>query len=174
MSKKEKTKMVVTSTEDTFQKSVIHLETNEDGTVTAKIENINFERLLRITIPFIVGKAKEVYNVASKDPSLKPSQLEELKLTMYDTLNIAFSNALDMFAPDIEARPNISADAILKAQDEILKEEMQKRGFLKENGEINEDFKSDVPPEHKDQLPGQVGIDEILNMKSLKPEEDEE
>lgn len=154
------------ATQEPYRKSVIHLETNPNGTVTAEIHNLNFEKLLRITIPFIVGKAKEVYAVAEKDPNLTHSQLENLKLTMYDTLNIAFSNALDQFAPEIEARPNLSADAILKAQDEILEEEMKKSGFLTTDGKINPDFEPKEPPVYKDQLPGQVGIDELLGNKN--------
>lgn len=150
----------------TYKKSVIHLETNPDGTVTAEIKNLNFEKLLRITIPFIIGKAKEVLGVAAKDTNLNPKQLEELKLTMYDTLNIAFSNALDAFAPEIEARPNLTAEAIIKAQDELMEEEMKRRGFLNSDGQINPNFEPDTPPEHKDQLPGQLSVEEILEANS--------
>lgn len=169
MSKKaDKSKMAVTSTQEPYVKSVIHLETNPDGTVTAEIKSLNFEKLLRITIPFIIGKAKEVLAVAAKDPQITPAQLEQLKLTMYDTLNIAFSNALDLFAPDIEARPNLTADAILKAQNEILEDEMKKRGFLTESGTPNPAFTSDTPPIHKDQLPGQMSVEDILAANAKK------
>lgn len=153
-----------------FRKTVIHIETNPNGDVTAEVKNITFEKLLRITVPFIVAKAKDVLTAAAKDPKMTPRMLEDLKLSMYDTLNIVFSNALDAFAPEIEARPDLTADAILKAQNELMEEEMKKRGFLKENGEINPDFHSDIPPVHKDQLPGQLSVEEILeaNKKSVE------
>lgn len=157
MSKKEQA-----TTQEPYIKSVIHLETNPNGTITAEVKNINFEKLLRMILPFIVNKAKEVLAVASKDKKLTQSQFEELKLMMYDSMNIAFSNALDMFAPDIEARPNLTAEAIIKAQDELLEEEMKKRGFLTQEGKINPDYKSEVPPAYKNQLPGQMSVDEIL------------
>ena len=94
----------------------------------------------------MVRKSKEIMEVAKKDPKLNEKQLEELKLTIYDTLNIAFSNALTMFAPEIEARPDITEDAFLKARNDLLKEEMEKAGYLKSDGTVNPDYK---PAEEK-------------------------
>jgi hypothetical protein len=92
-------------------------------------------------IPVIVQSAKRIYQTAVEQktpnvPALTAAQLEDLKLTMYDTMNIAFSNALDEFAPEIEARPSLSADAILKAQNELLEEEMQAAGYDPTEAEI--------------------------------------
>lgn len=131
----------------TFKKSVIHLETLPNDRVSAMTSNMTFDRMLRMLLPFIVNKSKEVLAAASKDPNLKPSQVHELKETMYDTLNVAFSNALTMFAPDIEARPDITEDAIIRARNDILKEEMMKAGYLTPDGELNKDYK---PKEKKE------------------------
>lgn len=123
-----------------FQPAEIHIYLNEDGSLRSEVKNLNFDLMLRMTIPFLVSKAKAVYKVASEQkmpntPALTEAQLKSLKEDMYDTLNIAFSNALDMFAPEIEARPNLSADAIYRAQQELLKEEMEKRGYNPKTGE---------------------------------------
>lgn len=123
-----------------FQPAEIHIYLNEDGSLRSEVKNLNFDLMLRMTIPFLVSKAKAVYKVASEQktpntPALTEAQLKALKEDMYDTLNIAFSNALDMFAPEIEARPNLSADAIYRAQQELLKEEMEKRGYNPATGE---------------------------------------
>lgn len=125
-----------------FTPAVIHVETTPDGQCVSRTENVNFEMLLRILLPVIVQSAKKVHEAAaeSKIPSLgeiSPSKLAELKVTMYDMMNIAFSNALDEFAPEIEARPSLSADAILRAQNEILEEEMAKAGYNPTQEEIN-------------------------------------
>jgi hypothetical protein len=119
-----------------FKPSEIHLVLQEDGTVQSSVKNLSFDMMLRMTIPFIVKKATEIYEVASKQtspqvPALTKQQLQALKESMYDTMNLAFTNALDLFAPEIEARPHISTDALLKAQNELLEEEMKKAGFLK-------------------------------------------
>lgn len=120
--------------ETEFHPSVIHIETTKDQQLAFQSENVNFETLLRMVIPVIVNSAKKIYQTAAEQktpnvPALTPAQLEDLKLTMYDTMNIAFANALDEFAPEIEARPNLTADAILRAQNELLEEEMQAAGY---------------------------------------------
>ena len=137
---KKTTKTQATGEVTHFQPAEIHLYLNEDGTIRSEVKHLNFNLMLQMVIPFLVQKSKAVYKVAEEQktpntPALTEAQLKELKESMYDTLNIAFSNALDMFAPEIEARPNLSADAIYRAQQELLKEEMQKLGYNPETGE---------------------------------------
>ena len=133
--------MSKTTVTSKFNPSIIHIETNSEGQIVTQTENVNFETLLRMLIPVIVQSAKRIYQTAAEQktpnvPALTAAQLEDLKLTMYDTMNIAFSNALDEFAPEIEARPSLSADAILKAQNELLEEEMQAAGYNPTEAEI--------------------------------------
>ena len=123
-----------------FKPAEIHLYLNEDGSLRSDVKNLNFDLMLRMVIPFLVQKSQAIYKVAAEQktpntPALTEKQLKDLKEHLYDTLNIAFSNALDMFAPEIEARPNLSADAIYRAQQELLKEEMEKRGYNPKTGE---------------------------------------
>ena len=130
-----------------YKSPEIHLVLQEDGTIQSSVQNLTFDLMLRMTIPFIVSKATEIYNIASKQtspkvPALTKQQLQALKEAMYDGMNIAFSNALDSFAPEIEARPNLSADAIYRAQQELLKEDMARLGYDPKTGEkIKEDTK---------------------------------
>lgn len=139
-----KTKNTAPESVDYFKPAEIHLYLNKDGTIKSEVKNLNFDLMLRMTIPFLVQKAQAVYKVAAEQktpntPALTEAQLKELKEDMYDTMNIAFSNALDMFAPEIEARPSLSADAIYRAQQELLKEEMIKRGYDPVTGEKTEE-----------------------------------
>ena len=46
---------------------------------------------------------------------------ETVKAEIYDIINIGASNVLGKFAPEIEVRPNLTTEAILKAENEIIK-----------------------------------------------------
>ena len=54
-----------------------------------------------------------------------PEYRDKAKETIYHYMNERFSAILELFAPDIEMRPNLTVDAIMKAQDELLMSEMQ-------------------------------------------------
>lgn len=128
-------------TETPYRKTSILIETTPDGKIQTKVQNCSFELLLRMTIPLIVEKAKDILSIAEKPktadtPILTSAQRDSLKKYMYDVMNIAFSNALTAFAPEIEARPDLTADALLKAQNDILEEEMRKAGFEAPNQEV--------------------------------------
>lgn len=45
---------------------------------------------------------------------------EQIKGDLYDMANLMFSNVLSQFAPEIEMRPDLTCEAILKAENEIL------------------------------------------------------
>lgn len=52
----------------------------------------------------------------------REARLEKVKDEIYDMVNVAASNILRQFAPEIEMRPNLTAEAILKAENAILDE----------------------------------------------------
>jgi hypothetical protein len=45
-----------------------------------------------------------------------------VKEDLYDMYNAAASNTLNIFAPDIEMRPHLTAQAILEAENKIINE----------------------------------------------------
>ncbi len=49
-----------------------------------------------------------------------PAPIEEIKQNIYDMYNYAATNVLEHFAPELELRPDLTAQAILKAENEIL------------------------------------------------------
>ncbi len=49
---------------------------------------------------------------------------EKAREVMYHFMNERFSALLERFAPNIEMRPNLTVDAIMKAQNELLMSEM--------------------------------------------------
>lgn len=54
------------------------------------------------------------------------AQKEQVKALIFDLVNLKMSAVLESFAPDYELRPNLTAEAIVKAENEILKDEMSK------------------------------------------------
>ena len=123
---KKTTPRPTTPLQQPFVKAEIRMEMTPDGQVKAKVSHCSFDLLLRMTIPVLVEKARAIFATACEDKShpLSETQKDGLKKFMYDTMNIAFANALTMFAPEIEARPDLTADALLRAQNELLEEEM--------------------------------------------------
>lgn len=88
---------------------------NEKNEVRVKINReVNFEEIMQVSFSGILALMNTLLeNVPEED---RPAAKGEL----YDMLNIAASNALSVFAPEIEMRPNLTVDAIMKAEDEII------------------------------------------------------
>lgn len=132
-------------------RSIITLELGSDGKIKATSKNLTFEKVLRMTVPFIVSQAKRLCELAKegdpsgKHPPLTEKQFDNLKISIYDMLNITFANALTEFAPEIEARPDITADALLKAQNDLMKEEMLKNGYINIDGTVNKNYIAKTP-----------------------------
>lgn len=55
---------------------------------------------------------------------------QQVKEDLYDMFNAAASNVLYLFAPEIEMRPDLTAEAILNAENDIIDREYKK--FQKE------------------------------------------
>ena len=51
-----------------------------------------------------------------------PELLQSLEEDMYEMINIGASSLLDKLFPHISARPDLTVDAIMKAEDELIKE----------------------------------------------------
>lgn len=88
---------------------------NEKNEVRVKTSReVNFEEILQVSFSGILALTNTLLeNVPEED---RPTAKE----MFYDMLNIAASNALSIFAPEIEMRPNLTVDAIMKAEDEII------------------------------------------------------
>jgi hypothetical protein len=56
-----------------------------------------------------------------------PDQMkQQVTEDLYDMYNAAASNTLQYFAPEIEMRPHLTTQAILKAEDTLIEQEYQK------------------------------------------------
>lgn len=55
-----------------------------------------------------------------------PAHRPQIKAMLYDLTNQKMSALLETFAPEIEMRPSLTAEALLKAENEVLAAKMPK------------------------------------------------
>ena len=82
---------------------------------------ITFEDLISLTNTVTLGYMNKIKDAAPEDKK------EECVNTLYDTYNFAVSHVLEAFAPEKELRPNLTSQAILEAENAIIR-----RGGLKD------------------------------------------
>lgn len=98
-----------------MEKVTLTIQYNEANEVRVQTDrSVTFEEVMQVVFS---GTLALMNTLAERVPEEdRPAAKEEL----YDMLNIAASNALAVFAPEIEMRPNLTVDAIMKAEDEII------------------------------------------------------
>lgn len=69
------------------------------------------------------------YTISANEGELPKDPTEEqlnkfiaIKTQLYDMYNMAASSVLELYAPEFELRPDLTADAIAKAESDIVKE----------------------------------------------------
>lgn len=83
------------------------------GTVKYKASQaITFPEALQLLSTVILGMMQQT---VEKNPDAKGE--------LYDMLNMAASRTLEQFAPEYELRPNLTAQAILEAENRIIEED---------------------------------------------------
>lgn len=55
-----------------------------------------------------------------------PASRKQVKAMLYDLMNQKMSALLETFAPEIEMRPSITTEALLKAENELIAAKMSK------------------------------------------------
>lgn len=70
-----------------------------------------------------------------------------VKAEIYDIINIGASNVLGKFAPEIEARPNLTTEAILKAENEIIKSKTAEQLHKEYDGPAEKETATDTTSE---------------------------
>ena len=70
---------------------------------------------------------------APVNPEVLNKQIAELKGMLYDFYNVNASNLLATFAPEFEKNPDLTTQAILKAENELIEEKYEE---LKAEGKV--------------------------------------
>lgn len=94
----------------------------KDNQVSIKSRGpMSLEDLIQVTMTGLLGGMNACLK-ATKDGD----EEKQLKEYIYDRFNMAASRTLEIFAPEIEMRPSLTTDAILKAENDLLIEEIKK------------------------------------------------
>ena len=81
----------------------------------------------------LVANYEKTLEANAPDTANKDAQITELKGMLYDFYNVNASNLLTMFAPEFDKNPDLTTQAILKAENELIEEKYEE---LKAEGKI--------------------------------------
>ena len=81
----------------------------------------------------LVANYDKALEANAQDTANKDAQITELKGMLYDFYNVNASNLLVTFAPEFEKNPDLTTQAILKAENELIEEKYEE---LKAEGKI--------------------------------------
>lgn len=96
-----------------MNKLVIYLD--DQNKLKLKSQNpIDLEGLIQITQTAVLGFAKQVMSTVPKE------DYDKVKGFIYDEMNVAFSRTLEVFAPEYDVSPDLTAQAIMEAEDAII------------------------------------------------------
>ena len=95
----------------------IHIHLLDNGKLEYKTKHpIALDDLLSVFMSLSLGAMNAVVNDAPKDTK------DECRGTLYDLFNVAASKVLQNFAPEMELHPNLTAKAIMEAENRIIME----------------------------------------------------
>lgn len=80
---------------------------------------LGFEDILNLTLSAVLSMANEITNNAPAD------KRQQVKEYLFDQINLSVSALLAQFAPEIDLRKDIQAEAILALEEQLLTERTQ-------------------------------------------------
>jgi len=115
-------------------KSGIVLAIDDKGRMALELSpSLTFEQAMSM----LQTVQKHLMEVYSTDPNTKKYS-REIAENIYDFYNAAASSLLDSFIPEKELRPDLTVEAILEKENEILDREWEKKnGTAKDNTPIS-------------------------------------
>jgi|BioPla2DNA2_1021312.scaffolds.fasta_scaffold56483_2 hypothetical protein len=90
----------------------------QDGMILSS-EQLHVTDYINITLAAQLNIFNDILNNA------KEEDRDEVRGELYDMYNLAASAFLKAFAPDLELRPDLTEEAIMRAENEILKEKAE-------------------------------------------------
>lgn len=95
-------------------KHTLNITLFQDGTCELRFHNIPFPELVRLALMTIQVAGERTLNTAPAD--LKGA----LESDMHELINLGASTLLQKLCPNVSLRPDLTVDAILKAENELL------------------------------------------------------
>ncbi len=100
-----------------MEKKVLIL-TIENNQVKIDVDGkVNIEEGITALLTSILSMAEQVVAEAGKESE---EVKEHVKGELYDMINVGAANILDMFAPEYELNPDLTAQAMLAAENQFL------------------------------------------------------
>lgn len=100
----------------------ITITLNDQNQIKLKSQNpISFEDLLQITQTAVLGHANQIMGCVPEEDE------EKVRGFMFDLMNQAFSRTLEFFAPEYELHPDLTAQAILEAENQLIERKFNER-----------------------------------------------
>lgn len=90
----------------------------QDGMILSS-EQLHVTDYVNITLAAQLNIFNDILN------NVKEEDRDEVRGELYDMYNLAASAFLKAFAPDLELRPDLTEEAIMRAENEILKEKAE-------------------------------------------------
>lgn len=92
----------------------------KDGSIRLQTEKpLGFDEITNLALSAILSMANEITNNAAAD---KQTQVKEY---LFDQINLSVSALLAQFAPEIDLRKDIQAEAIMQLEEELLTQRAQ-------------------------------------------------
>ena len=89
--------------------------TEKDSTIRLATESpLKFDEVLNLSMSAILSMANTITNQAPQEHQ------QQVKEYLFDQINMAASTLLAQFAPEIDLRQDIQAEAIMQLEDELL------------------------------------------------------
>lgn len=97
------------------RQSVVRITLDKDNTMEVFAEKAPLPTAIQLCLGAIEVLCRETLKRADS-----PELVKSLEEDMYEMINIGASSLLEKMFPHIELRPDITVDAMLKAEDELL------------------------------------------------------
>lgn len=96
----------------------IHIHLLDNGKLDVKTKYpLAFDDMISVLMSVSLGTMNQLVANAPEDAKV------ECQGALYDMFNVAASKVLQNFAPELELRPNLTAQAILEAENRIIMED---------------------------------------------------
>ena len=103
------------------KETAIRITLNKDKQLMVEAKGVILPEAIQLCLAAIEAMCKNTLE-RSDNPELTKSLEED----MYEMINLGASSLLDKLFPDIEMRPDITVDALMKAEDELVAEKGKK------------------------------------------------
>ena len=106
---------------NTEKQTAVRLTLDKAKQLTVEVQGLTLPEALNICLTGMEVMCKQTLNRAD-NPDLKKALEED----MYEMINIGASSLLARLFPEIEMRPDLTVDALMKAENEVLNADPEK------------------------------------------------